>query len=68
VSDLQRLVLKFKPGELLVHTLCRNEVGSKPGTKARSEEVSNLVYEGLTQVLTALEGGRVNVVGVSGDA
>lgn len=68
MSDLQRLVLKFNPGELVVHTLCRNEVGSNPGTKARSKEVSNLVYEGLDQALTALEGGRVNVVGVSGDA
>lgn len=68
MSDLQRLVLKFNPGELVVHTLCRNEVGTPPGTKARSKEVSNLVYEGLDQALTALEGGRVNVVGVSGDA
>jgi hypothetical protein len=63
---LQRLVLTFKPEELIVHALYRSSSGPGPGTKARQREVSDLCREGLRDALAALEGGRVDVVGTSG--
>jgi hypothetical protein len=35
---LQRIVLTFKPGELVVHTLYRTQDGPSPNTKARTKE------------------------------
>jgi hypothetical protein len=62
---LQRLILTFKPEELIVHALYRTQDGPNPGTKARRREVSELVRSGLGDALEALEGG-VEVVGTSG--
>ncbi len=64
-TSLQRLVLTFKPEELVVHALYRTDEGPNPGTKARRREVSGLAREGLREALSALE-GDVTVVGTSG--
>lgn len=63
---LQRLVLTFKLEELIVHTLYRSKGDANPGIVRRRREVSDLVREGFRQALTALEGGRVDMVGTSG--
>ena len=62
---LQRLVLTFKPEELVVHALYRPEGSAGPNTKARAREVSGLAREGLREALSALE-GDVAMVGTSG--
>ena len=64
---LQRLVLDFRTGELVVCALYRRslEDGPGPSTKRRQREVSDLVRAGLEDALEALE-GRVDVVGTSG--
>lgn len=54
---LQRLIITFKPEELVLHALYRTQDGRKPGTKNRRREVSELARSGLTRVLDALEGG-----------
>ncbi len=64
-TSLQRLVLTFKPEELIVHALYRTQDGPGPNTKARRREVSGLAREGLREALRALE-GDVEVVGTSG--
>jgi hypothetical protein len=66
-SQLQRLVLEFKPEELVVRALYRRslEGAANPGTKARRREVSELVRAGLEGALEALE-GDVAMVGTSG--
>ena len=62
---LQRLVLDYRSGELVIRCLYRSKGDSNPGTKTRRREVSGLVRTGLEQALEALE-GRVDVVGTSG--
>jgi hypothetical protein len=62
---LQRLVLDFRTGELVVRILYRSKGDSNPGTKTRWREVTELTREGLGAALEALE-GRVDVVGTSG--
>ncbi len=62
---LQRLVLTFKPEELVVHVLYRTQDGPGPNTKARCREVSELVRSGLRDALEALEGDAA-MVGTSG--
>jgi hypothetical protein len=62
---LQRLVLDYRTGELIVRCLYHSQDAPGPSTKARAREVTALVRTGLQDVLTALE-GRVDVVGVSG--
>ncbi len=62
---LQRLIITFKPEEIVMHALYRTKQGPNPGTKARRMEVAMLAQEGLTEALEALE-GRVDVVGESG--
>ncbi len=66
-SQLQRLVLEFKPEELVVRALYRRslEGAANPGTKARRREVSELVRSGLRDALEALEGDAA-MVGTSG--
>ncbi len=66
-TSLQRLVVDFRGGELVVHALYRRslEDGPGPNTKARAREVSELVRAGLEDALEALE-GDVEVVGTSG--
>jgi hypothetical protein len=64
--ELKRIVLDYRTGELVARVLYISSSGPGPGTKARRREVSNLVRTGLEQALEAVEGGRVDVVGVSG--
>jgi hypothetical protein len=65
MTDLKRLVLDYRSGELVVRCLYRTESEAGPNTKARRREVQDLTREGLLQALAALE-GRVDVVGTSG--
>jgi hypothetical protein len=65
MTDLKRLVLDFRTGEIVVRCLYRNKGDSNPGTKTRTKEVSTLVKTGLEQGLQALEDGA-EVVGTSG--
>jgi hypothetical protein len=64
---LQRLVLEFKPEELVVRALYRRSLEDAPGTntKARAREVAEMARTGLEDALEALE-GDVEVVGTSG--
>jgi hypothetical protein len=62
---LQRLVLDFRTGELVVRCLYRSEGATGPNTKARQQEVSGLVRAGLEQALKVLE-GDAEYVGTSG--
>jgi len=66
-TSLQRLVLDFRTGDLVVRALYRRslEDGPSPNTKARAREVSELVRAGLEDALAALE-GDVAMVGTSG--
>jgi hypothetical protein len=62
---LQRIILTFKPGELIVHALYRSQDGPNPGTVRRRREVEDLVRTGLQDALEALR-GDVEMVGTSG--
>jgi hypothetical protein len=62
---LQRPVLYFRSGELVVRCLYRTQDGHNPGTKARAREVQELARTGLAEASEALE-GRVECVGASG--
>jgi len=66
MTDLKRLVLDYRSGELVVRCLYRSKGDSSPGTKARRrQQVEKLTREGLTQALEAIEGGA-ECVGTSG--
>jgi hypothetical protein len=65
MAALQRLVLDYRNGELVVRCLYRTQSLSNPGTKARAREASRLARSGLQDALRALE-GDVEVVGTSG--
>jgi len=65
MATLERLVLDFRSGELVVRVLYRDQDGANPGTKARQRQVTELVRAGLRGALEALEGG-VECVGTSG--
>jgi hypothetical protein len=62
---LERLVLDYRGGELVVRVLYRSEDGANPGTKARIRGVAELARTGLQDALEALEGGA-ECVGTSG--
>ncbi len=64
---LQRLVLDYRTGEIVVRVLYQRslQAAPRPGTKARRREVTELTRAALTQALEALE-GDVEVVGTSG--
>jgi hypothetical protein len=62
---LQRIVLDYRTGELVVRCLYRSQDGAGPSTKARAREVTTLVRTGLQDALEALEAG-VECVGTSG--
>ena len=64
MTELSRLVLDFRRGELVLRTLYRSE--DDPNTKARRREVSALVREGLQHALEQLRAGDVVLVGTSG--
>ena len=53
---LQRLIITFKPKELVVHALYGTQGGPSPNTKARRRRVSGLVKIGLKNILDILEG------------
>ncbi len=63
---LQRLVLDYRSGELVVRVLYRSQGGPGPNTKARGREVSDLVRTGLREALRALEEDATTLVGTSG--
>ena len=65
MTQLQRLVLDFRSGELLVRCLYRTKGSAGPNTKARRQEVEQLVREGLRQALVSME-GDAELVGTSG--
>jgi hypothetical protein len=66
MTQLQRLVLDFRSGELVIRVLYRSKGESNPGTKARTREVTALARSGLTQALQALDAGDVAICGTSG--
>jgi hypothetical protein len=63
---LQRLVLDYRTGELVMRALYRTQDGPGPNTKARTREVSQLIRTGLENALEALEEGPVESIGTSG--
>jgi hypothetical protein len=64
---LQRLILTFKPEEIVLHALYRTQDSPNPGTKARTTAVVNLTRQGLRQALASLDSeGGAEVVGTSG--
>jgi hypothetical protein len=64
---LQRLVLDFRSGKLVVRCLYRSKGDSNPATKGRRREVAALTRTGLPQALEVLEAGvDVDMVGTSG--
>ena len=65
MTELKRLVLDYRAGELVIRVLYRSQEGPGPGTVRRRREVEDLVRGGLGAALEALE-GRVDVVGRSG--
>jgi hypothetical protein len=63
---LQRLVLDYRSGELVVRCLYRSSLDApNPGTVRRRRQVEDLVREGLRQVLASLE-EDAELVGTSG--
>jgi hypothetical protein len=66
MTELERLVLDFRTGELVVRCLYRSQDGPGPNTKARTREVTELARAGLRDALEALEGGDVTMCGTSG--
>jgi len=65
MTELKRLVIDFRTGELVMRCLYRTEDQVGSNTKARRREILGLTREGLSAALEALE-GRVDVVGTSG--
>ncbi len=66
--SLQRLVLDYRTGEMIIRCLYRSEASPTPGTVRRRREVTDLVRTGLEQALVALEGDAAvaKLVGTSG--
>jgi hypothetical protein len=67
MTQLQRLVLTFKPGELVMHVLYggADPDGPRPNTKARTRVVTDLARSGLRDALEGLQ-GDVTICGTSG--
>jgi hypothetical protein len=63
---LQRLVLDYRTGELVVRVLYSTEGSHGPNTKARARDVTVRAREGLQEALEALYVGGAEVVGTSG--
>ena len=64
---LQRLVMDFRSGELVVRCLYRSSLDApNPGTKARARIVVELARSGLQDALEALDAGDVAICGTSG--
>src|SRR5215211_9359108 len=66
MSQLQRLVVDYRSGELILRVLYRSKGGSNPGTKTRTREVTALAKSGLRDALEALGEGAVAICGTSG--
>jgi hypothetical protein len=45
MRELKRLVLTFKPEELIVHALYRSKGDANPGTVRRRREVEEMLWE-----------------------
>jgi hypothetical protein len=54
MTQLQRIVIEMKSGELVIRVLYRDQDGPNPGTKARTREVTELARSGLRDALEAL--------------
>jgi hypothetical protein len=68
-ASLQRLILTFKPGELVMHVLYggTDPDGPRPNTKTRGREALDLTRAGLTEALKTLEReDGIECVGTSG--
>jgi len=66
MTELERLVLEFRGGEVVVRCLYRSSLdGPNPTTKARAREVTELTRAGLRDALEALE-GEATICGTSG--
>jgi hypothetical protein len=64
---LQRLVLDFRSGELVLRVLYRSSLDApNPGTVRRRRQVAELTREGLSTALEALDAGDVEICGTSG--
>src|SRR5215204_7744078 len=61
---LQRLVLDFRNGELVVRCLYRSKGDSNPATKGRRREVAALTRTGLPQALEAVMNSIRNGIGM----
>jgi hypothetical protein len=66
MTQLQRLVLDYRSGELVVRCLYRSQDGPNPGTKARAGVVTDLAKAGLRDALEALDEGEATMCGTSG--
>jgi hypothetical protein len=66
VSELKRLVIDLRSGELVVRVLYSTQDGPGPNTKARARDVTVLARGGLQDALEQLQAGSVEVVGTSG--
>jgi hypothetical protein len=66
MSQLQRLVVDYRSGELVMRVLYRSKGDSNPGTKVRAREVTDLARSGLRDALEALEDGEATMCGTSG--
>ena len=67
MTELERLVLEFRGGEVVVRCLYRSSLdGPNPTTKARAREVTELTRAGLRDALEALEGSEATMCGTSG--
>ena len=66
MGQLQRIVLDYRSGELVVRCLYRSQDGAGPSTKARRREVEELARAGLERALEVLTEGPVEGVGTSG--
>jgi hypothetical protein len=66
MTQLQRLVVDDRSGELVIRVLYRSRLDApNPGTVRRRRQVEELTREGLRQALVSLESGA-EVVGTSG--
>jgi hypothetical protein len=65
---VKRLVLTFKPEEIIIHALYRSDepTGNNSNTKARTRHVTDLTRRGLQEALEALQDGSPECVGTSG--
>jgi hypothetical protein len=65
-SEPKRIILTFRDGEIVVHTLYQCKDGPNPDTKRRLKEVRDLTHWGLKEALGALEVSAPTCVGSSG--